>query len=186
MKKIGIVLGGLTLLLSACSSTEGQLKEISIQENQPTYVLEDVSSKEKPLEDIIVFDEAGVIIKKDGSNLILSMPVNILFDFDSYKVKENVKNSLDILGKALKENPDIKLKIDGYTDIIGSDQYNLNLSIKRAVAIKNYLIYRGAFDSNITIEGYGKQNPIATNSTDEGRTKNRRVEFIISRNKVNF
>ena len=161
-------------------------QNILLKESETQYILEDVTTTEKPLEDIIVFNEEGVVIRKDGNNLVLSMPVEILFDFDSSKVKEGVKESLNTLGKALAENKDIKLKIDGHTDYIGTEQYNLNLSLKRANSIKNYLIGRGVSANNISIEGYGKQNPVANNSTEAGRAKNRRVEFIISRDKVIF
>ena len=166
--------------------TNKQFKEITIKESETQYILEDVTTTEKPLEDIIVFNEEGVVIRKDGNNLVLSMPVEILFDFDSSKVKEGVKESLNTLGKALAENKDIKLKIDGHTDYVGTEQYNLNLSLKRANSIKNYLIEKGVSANNISIEGYGKQNPVANNSTKAGRAKNRRVEFIISRDKVIF
>lgn len=174
------------LFLTACTSTNTNFKDITIIENEPQFLLEESLSTQKALEDIIVFNEEGVLIKKEGNNLILSMPEAILFDFDKYEVKDSVKGSLDILAKALSENSDIKLKIDGYTDFIGSDQYNLNLSLKRAQAIKEYLIYKGVIYNNISIEGYGKQNPIASNETDKGRAKNRRVEFIISRDPVIF
>ncbi|WP_294713210.1 OmpA family protein, partial [uncultured Fusobacterium sp.] len=107
----------------------------------------------------------------------------VLFDFNKYEVKNKVKGSLNALAKALEENPDIRIKIDGYTDFIGSEGYNLELSVKRADAIKDYLANRGVKLSNISIEGYGKQNPIASNQTEKGRAKNRRVEFIISRDK---
>ena len=185
MKKIFMVLS-LVGVIAGCTSTQGQFKEITIKESETQYILEDVTTTEKPLEDIIVFNEEGVVITKDGNNLVLSMPVEILFDFDSSKVKEGVKESLNTLGKALAENKDIKLKIDGHTDYIGTEQYNLNLSLKRANSIKNYLIEKGVSANNISIEGYGKQNPVANNSTKAGRAKNRRVEFIISRDKVIF
>lgn len=185
MKKIFMVLS-LVGVIAGCTSTQGQFKEITIKESETQYILEDVTTTEKPLEDIIVFNEEGVVIRKDGNNLVLSMPVEILFDFDSSKVKEGVKESLNTLGKALAENKDIKLKIDGHTDYIGTEQYNLNLSLKRANSIKNYLIGRGVSANNISIEGYGKQNPVANNSTEAGRAKNRREEFIISRDKVIF
>ena len=112
------------------------------------------------------------------------MPELVLFDFNKYEVKNKVKGSLNTLAKALEENPDIRIKIDGYTDFIGSEGYNLELSVKRAKAIKNYLVDRGVKSSNISIEGYGKQNPIANNATAAGRAKNRRVEFIISRDSL--
>lgn len=186
MKKFLLSLGLITILLSGCTSSEGTIKEISIIESEPQYILEDIKTEKKPLEDIIVFNEKGVIIKKENGNLILSMPEEILFDFDSYSVKNSVKDNLDGLAKALTEHGDIKLKIDGHTDYIGSDQYNFNLSLKRANSIKNYLVSKGVLSKNISVEGYGKQNPIASNKTEIGRAKNRRVEFIISRDEVNF
>lgn len=186
MKKNLLSLGVFLIIFTGCISTKGNLKEINIIESEPQYVLEEVYSEQKPLEDIIVFNEQGVIIRKENGNLILSMPVEILFDFDSYSVKESVKNSLDRLAKALRENEEIKLKVDGHTDYIGSDQYNFNLSLKRANSIKNYLISKGVNYKNISIEGYGKQNPIASNKTEIGRARNRRVEFIISRDETIF
>ena len=109
------------------------------------------------------------------------MPELILFDFNKYDIKSGIKPSLSVLAKALGENNDINIKIDGYTDFIGSEGYNLELSVKRARAIKEYLISKGAIGENISIEGYGEQNPTANNNTAEGRSRNRRVEFIISR-----
>ena len=94
-----------------------------------------------------------------------------------YEVKNKIKGSLNALAKALEENPDIRIKIDGYTDFIGSEGYNLELSVKRADAIKDYLTNKGVKASNISIEGYGKQNPIASNQTETGRAKNRRLDI---------
>ena len=139
------------------------------------------TNTKKPLEDIIVFNEEGVTIRREGNNLILSMPELILFDFDKYVVKDKIKPSLSTLAKALGENKDIHIKIDGYTDFIGTEAYNLELSVKRARAIKDYLTSKGAIEDNISIEGYGEQNPTADNRTETGRARNRRVEFIISR-----
>lgn len=185
MKKILMMLM-LAGAILGCSSTETKFGEMTVLESEPQYVLEDVGVVEKPLEDIIVFNEEGVVIRRDGNNLVLSMPVDILFDFDSYKVKESVKGSLDTLGKALAENRDIKIKIGGHTDYIGTEQYNLNLSLQRANSIKKYLTEKRVNPANISIEGHGKQNPVASNLTESGRAKNRRVEFIISRDKVVF
>ena len=109
------------------------------------------------------------------------MPELILFDFNKYEVKNGIKPSLRTLANALGANADIKIKIDGYTDFIGSEGYNLELSVNRAKAIKSYLVAQGAIENNISIEGYGKQNPVASNDTESGRARNRRVEFIISR-----
>lgn len=186
MKKLLLILGITTFLLGGCASTDKNIREIDIEEGDTSYVLTDINSKKKPLEEIIVFNQAGVTIKKEGNNLVLSMPEAILFDFDKTQVKEGVKGSLNTLAKALEENKDIKIKINGHTDYIGTDQYNLGLSMRRAYSIKNYLANRGVDRSNISIEGYGKQSPVASNETAAGRAQNRRVEFIISRNDVIF
>lgn len=179
-KKYLLIFIAIFLLASCSNSKNSRIKDLGINSDN-LYNLEDVESSKKPLEDIIIFNEEGVSIRRDGNNLILSMPELVLFDFDKYDIKDRIKPSLRTLAKALGENKDIKIKIDGYTDFIGSEGYNLDLSVKRARAIKDYLVRNGAFENNISIEGYGEQNPIADNNTDLGRSRNRRVEFIISR-----
>ncbi len=182
MKKYALILS--LLLIVACSKTRnGYVKGIDFDANNNSYSVSDLNGEEgkKSLEDIIVFDEEGVSIRRDGKNLILSMPELILFDFNKYDIKNAVKPSLSALARALEENRDIFIKIDGYTDFIGTESYNLELSVKRARAIKNFLVSRGVVANNVSIEGYGEQNPLASNETAYGRSKNRRVEFIISR-----
>lgn len=185
MKKSLILLSAVAIIaLTGCTSAEKPMKEMVITETENQFVMEDIDVSKKTLEELIVFNEEGVTIRKEGNNLVLSMPELVLFDFNKYEVKNKVKGSLNTLAKALEENPDIRIKIDGYTDFIGSEGYNLELSVKRAKAIKNYLVDRGVKSSNVSIEGYGKQNPIANNATAAGRAKNRRVEFIISRDSL--
>lgn len=185
MKKSLILLSAAAIIaLTGCTSAEKPMKEMVITETENQFVMEDIDVSKKTLEELIVFNEEGVTIRKEGNNLVLSMPELVLFDFNKYEVKNKVKGSLNTLAKALEENPDIRIKIDGYTDFIGSEGYNLELSIKRAKSIRNYLVDRGVKSSNISIEGYGKQNPIANNATAAGRAKNRRVEFIISRDSL--
>ena len=185
MKKSLILLSAVAIIaLTGCTSAEKPMKEMVITETENQFVMEDIDVSKKTLEELIVFNEEGVTIRKEGNNLVLSMPELVLFDFNKYEVKNKVKGSLNTLAKALEENPDIRIKIDGYTDFIGSEGYNLELSVKRAKSIRNYLVDRGVKSSNISIEGYGKQNPIANNATAAGRAKNRRVEFIISRDSL--
>lgn len=185
MKKSLILLSAAAIIaLTGCTSAEKPMKEMVITETENQFVMEDIDVSKKTLEELIVFNEEGVTIRKEGNNLVLSMPELVLFDFNKYEVKNKVKGSLNTLAKALEENADIRIKIDGYTDFIGSEGYNLELSVKRAKSIRNYLVDRGVKSSNISIEGYGKQNPIANNATAAGRAKNRRVEFIISRDSL--
>jgi OOP family OmpA-OmpF porin len=88
----------------------------------------------------------------------------------------------DPAGKELmyEKNPGIKGKIQGYTDNIGSDEYNLGLSQRRAEAVEKYLEAKGVDPDAMSAKGYGSANPIASNDTREGRAQNRRVEFRVA------
>jgi OOP family OmpA-OmpF porin len=79
----------------------------------------------------------------------------------------------------LKERGDVKIVVEGHTDSIGSDAYNMKLSRQRAEAVKRYLVGHGTAASRITTEGFGKGQPVASNATAEGRAQNRRVEIHV-------
>lgn len=102
---------------------------------------------------------------------------NIFFDFDKYVLKPESYLELDRVVQILKENPDFKIHIEGHTDIFGTEEYNLQLSRKRAEAVRNYLVSKGISAEKITIFGFGASMPVATNETEEGRALNRRVEI---------
>jgi hypothetical protein len=80
----------------------------------------------------------------------------------------------------LLAHPDLKVQVEGYTDSIGSEEYNQKLSEERAGSVKDYLVSQNVHDNNVTAEGFGKNDPIADNSNAVGRAKNRRVELVVS------
>ena len=102
---------------------------------------------------------------------------NIFFDFDKYVLKETSFNELERIVQILNENIDFKIEISGYTDSIGTNDYNKVLSQKRADAVKNYLVMKGIEMERISSKGYGNDFPVDSNNTEEGRAKNRRVEI---------
>ncbi len=105
---------------------------------------------------------------------------NIYFEFNRTNFKMNSYKELNKLARLLKENPSYRVEIAGHTDNIGSDEYNQELSHKRAVAVVNYLIKHGVDASRLTAQGYGETQPMATNDDEkEGRELNRRTEFRI-------
>ncbi len=104
---------------------------------------------------------------------------NIFFDFDKYTLKPQSYPELQKLVRFLKENPTIQIEVAGHTDSIGSPQYNLELSQKRAEAVKQYLVSQGIEPGRIIAKGYGDTKPIAPNNTAKGRELNRRVEIKI-------
>jgi len=86
---------------------------------------------------------------------------------------------LDQLAQFLNEHPDRRVQIDGFTDSVGSDSYNEDLSRRRADAVKSSLMSRGVDSSRISTQGYGKAYPVANNNDSGGRQLNRRVEVVI-------
>jgi OOP family OmpA-OmpF porin len=101
------------------------------------------------------------------------------FDFNKAVLQRSGKIALDKFIQDYKNSNIQSVTATGYTDSIGSDAYNKKLSLKRAQAVKAYLVSKGINKNLITIEGLGKSNPVAPNTTEQGRAKNRRVEIQI-------
>jgi outer membrane protein OmpA-like peptidoglycan-associated protein/tetratricopeptide (TPR) repeat protein len=111
-----------------------------------------------------------------GSKIILK---NIFFDFDKATLRPESTNELERLTKLLNDVPTLKIEISGHTDSKGADEYNKSLSNNRAKAVLDYLVKAGISAGRLTSVGFGEEQPIATNDTDEGRQLNRRTEFKI-------
>ncbi|MBN2537501.1 OmpA family protein [candidate division WOR-3 bacterium] len=139
-------------------------------------------------EDYIV-QTAAIVIEKDkpqvknfelvkeGMSITLR---GIYFDYDKATIKPESRPALEDAAKILKENPSIRVEIQGHTDSDGSDSYNQQLSDRRAAAVVSYLVRNLGIDAGrLTSRGYGESNPVASNSTAEGKALNRRVEFFI-------
>jgi outer membrane protein OmpA-like peptidoglycan-associated protein len=107
---------------------------------------------------------------------------DVLFDTGRAELKAGASRKIDQLAQFLIEHPDRRVQIDGFTDSVGSDPYNQDLSQRRANAVREALIARGVDSSRIGTEGYGKSYPVANNSDSGGRQLNRRVEVVIGGN----
>jgi len=111
---------------------------------------------------------------------------DVLFAFNKAELSAQAAPRLDKLASFLKQFPDRKLLIEGYTDSVGSDSYNQDLSERRAQSVRDALVQRGVDTSRITARGYGKAHPVADNASPEGRAMNRRVEIVIADDKGNL
>jgi outer membrane protein OmpA-like peptidoglycan-associated protein len=120
-------------------------------------------------------EKPEALLPGQGKTLVLR---GITFETGKTVLTAEAKNILDQIIDALEENPDARLEIRGYTDNIGSAAANLNLSQRRAEAVKDYLVKNGIAFQKLRAIGYGEANPIAANETKEGRAENRRIEFI--------
>jgi outer membrane protein OmpA-like peptidoglycan-associated protein len=107
---------------------------------------------------------------------------DVLFDTGRAELKSGATRKIDQLAQFLMEHPDRRVQIEGFTDSVGTDSYNEDLSQRRADAVKAGLINRGIEPSRIGTEGYGKAYPVANNSDSGGRQLNRRVEVVIGGN----
>ena len=102
------------------------------------------------------------------------------FESGNSNINKKSKSILNSIVDVLKKNPNFKLDIKGYTDTDGDENMNLRLSDSRAKIVKKYLTKRGISDKRLFTKGFGEQNPIADNNTEEGKAKNRRVELILN------
>ena len=104
-----------------------------------------------------------------------------LFDFDSSEISADAYENLDFIVKYLEENPNVKVKVAGHTDDIGTEEYNQGLSERRANAVAGYFVNKGVAKDRVSAAGYGKSQPKVDNATEEGRAQNRRTEFIFKK-----
>ncbi len=156
---------------------------ISIDEAGP-FMVEVAARGYFYIYDVFSFPENETVVVKNFSlkkmNTGVKMVINnILFNSGKATLKPSSFPTLDKLADLLKKNPDVKIEVSGHTDNIGSAAVNKRLSKQRALAVKNYLVSRGIEQNRIVAEGYGFEQPIASNETAEGRAQNRRVELKI-------
>ena len=128
-------------------------------------------------------DLKGAEVERVGEGIKITFDSGLMFNVDSYELKSETRDNLSELSKTLQKYDDTNILIEGHTDNTGTDSYNLNLSEKRASSVANYLNDQGVKSGRITTEGYGEDQPIASNETAEGRQSNRRVEVAIYANK---
>lgn len=121
-----------------------------------------------------------VTIEKLPSDVVMAFK-NVLFQSGEAILSPLSFPELNIIASYMKVDPKLHIEIYGHTDNAGDEEKNLELSIKRAAAVGNYLVAKGVIASNVTSSGFGSTNPVASNETPEGRKQNRRVEFILKK-----
>ncbi len=122
-------------------------------------------------------DDIGVI--NTGDRLIVSLPNDITFDTDSAFVRPQLKSDLSKVAASLLRYPDTNVQVIGHTDSDGEASYNVNLSVRRANAVADELQAGGVPYTRLRTIGRGEDEPIASNLTEEGKARNRRVEIVV-------
>jgi len=136
-----------------------------------------MDEQEKQLREQLV--GTGVQVVREGDNIRLVMPNNITFGLNRSEVQSGFYATLNSVAKVLVEFDESVLAVNGHTDSSGADSYNMELSIKRAQSVANYLQQQQISGDRLRVRGYGESMPIATNDSEAGRAKNRRVELLI-------
>jgi len=126
---------------------------------------------------------AVLATSESARGLIVNMN-DVLFDTGRYTLKPDADIKLAKIATILELYPGLKVQVEGYTDSVGGDDYNMKLSQNRANAVHDFLTQNGVPADNVTAEGLGKDDPVADNSTSAGRAQNRRVELVVSGNAI--
>jgi outer membrane protein OmpA-like peptidoglycan-associated protein len=110
-----------------------------------------------------------------GEKIVLK---GVTFEFGKATLLQSSIDTLYAVAEGLIANPEVEVEISGHTDNVGSARANISLSLRRAESVKQYLISRGIRSNRITTVGYGFAKPVTSNETEDGRSKNRRIEFV--------
>ena len=121
----------------------------------------------------------GVVVEREGDELLLTMPAGITFPINSYEIQPQFYSTLDQVAQTLNAYPSTLIDVYGHTDPSGGDAINLPLSRNRAESVASYLAQRGVNRTRVATQGFGSSQPIADNSTETGRAQNRRVELRV-------
>lgn len=149
------------------------------------FALEGVASFEEPYQLEVALQRIPVPVAEAGDTPAAppaNKPIvlrNVFFETASADLLPTSQTELNRLRDLLNDYPDMRIKVMGHTDNVGSDSDNLDLSNRRAEAVRAYLIAQGIAAERMAAEGYGELQPIATNDTPEGRQRNRRTEFVV-------
>ena len=124
-------------------------------------------------------DELEAYKTKNSKRGIVLVLDNLLFDTGGATLHRGSQRNLDPLVRYMNDHPERKISVEGHTDNVGEESFNIDLSFRRAEAVKNYLVTSGITENRISTRGFGESLPVTSNNTAHGRQQNRRVEIVI-------
>lgn len=140
-----------------------------------------MDKQEEEYRQALAASEAAAV-RREGDLLAITLKGDVTFDTDSHTINPGLYNEIDRIAQIMIKYPQTNILVEGHTDSQGAENYNQQLSEKRASSVKNLLIQKGVGAFRVSTQGYGESRPVATNATPEGRMMNRRVEIRINPN----
>jgi outer membrane protein OmpA-like peptidoglycan-associated protein len=138
-----------------------------------------MDNQEKEMREVLAASEAAAV-RREGNLLAVTFKGDVTFDTNSTVVKPGLYKEIDRVAGVLTQYPETLIRVEGHTDSVGTEEYNLDLSFRRANSVRDLLVKRGVNISRIQPAGFGETMPVATNATEAGRQLNRRVEIKIA------
>jgi outer membrane protein OmpA-like peptidoglycan-associated protein len=170
--------GGTIIGKAAGNKTLGTILGAAIGGTAGAIIGHDMDKQAEEIKDQI----PGAKVERIDEGIKVEFNEKILFAFSKSDLSDSAKMNLDKLATALTNYPNTNIEIQGHTDSRGTEEYNMGLSLRRANAVRDYLVSKGIDGSRMTVKGYGESAPAYTNDTPEGMAQNRRVEFLITAN----
>jgi outer membrane protein OmpA-like peptidoglycan-associated protein len=138
-----------------------------------------MDNQERDMREALAASEAAAI-RREGNLLALTFKGDVTFDTNSTVVKPGLYAELDRVAGVLTRYPETLIRVEGHTDSVGTEKYNMDLSFRRANSVRDLLVQRGVAIQRIETVGFGETMPVATNDTEAGRQMNRRVEIKVA------
>jgi outer membrane protein OmpA-like peptidoglycan-associated protein len=138
-----------------------------------------MDDQERDMRKAVASSEAASV-SREGDLLAVTFKGDVTFDTNSTVLRPGLQSEINRVAGVLNQYPNTLVRVEGHTDSKGTDAYNMDLSNRRAMAVENLLVQRGIADIRIEAVGYGETLPVATNDTEAGRQRNRRVEIKIA------
>jgi outer membrane protein OmpA-like peptidoglycan-associated protein len=157
-----------------------QQQQLQLQTQQAQQTAQQAQQERDQMRQRLLTQLNQVLQTKDSARGLIVNMSDVLFDLNKATLRPGARERLAKVAGIILAYPDLHLEIDGHTDSTGSDAYNMQLSEARAAAVRDYLAKQGVTPANLVSRGFGKTQPVASNTTPAGRQQNRRVELVVS------
>ena len=138
-----------------------------------------MDQQEREMREALAASEAAAV-SREGNLLAVTFKGDVTFDTNSTEIRPGLFSEITRVARILKQYPDTLVRVEGHTDSVGTDAYNMDLSVRRANSVRTLLVREGVSGDRMQAVGYGESTPVATNDAAAGRQMNRRVEIKIA------